>query len=190
MAVTFDGPNKIIQLDGSTIVSIPALYSRWVDWVATSDNSKYVEAFTTVADPPKVPVYATLVNGWRVRPTAGDYILTFRDGFLDRESGLDPFAPVVSGQEPRIRWENPVIAVGYSTSGGAGLSPADIAAIQAAVWTYMTRTLTSIPPASVDPQSVRDAMLLAPSAGAPAANSVDDKLDKIKNNTGLIPALL
>lgn len=39
-------------------------------------------------------------------------------------------------------------------------------------------------------QDVRDALKLAASAGAPAAGSVDQKLDDIGNNTGLIPALI
>lgn len=39
-------------------------------------------------------------------------------------------------------------------------------------------------------QQVRDAMKLAPTVGAPAADSVDAELDSIKNLAGLIPAAL
>lgn len=122
MAITIDGPNQIIQLDGATEVSVRAIYSAWVDWTALSDNGKFLEAFTTIADPPTVPVYATLVNGWRVRPLGGDYTLTLNDGFLYVFGGGDPFVAVASGDEPRIRYENPVLAVGFAT--GSGLDAA------------------------------------------------------------------
>jgi hypothetical protein len=115
MAITFDGTDKIIQLDGSLSTSIRAVYSRWVDWVASSDNLKYQPAFSVVADPPAVPVYATLLNGWIVRPLAGAYTLTLSDGFLYDGAGGDPIA-TSGGVEPRIRYQNPVIAVGYSTA--------------------------------------------------------------------------
>jgi hypothetical protein len=127
MALSFDGPNKLILLDGALTVSIRAIVSRWTDWAATSDNSKFLPAFTTIADPPTVPLYATLINGWLVRPLGGAYILTLNDGFLYRDGGGDPFAPVAAGAEPRIRWENPVIAVGFST---ASPQQADIDAIK------------------------------------------------------------
>jgi hypothetical protein len=126
VAITFDGTAKIIQLDGAATVSIRGIYSRWVDWAAT--HLGYLPAFAVVADPPTVPVYATLMNGWLVRPAAGSYTLTLNDGFLYRYGGGDPIAPVTSGTEPRIRYENPVIAVGYST---ASPQQADIDAIRA-----------------------------------------------------------
>lgn len=125
MAITFDGTAKIIQLDGAGTVSIRDVYSRWVDWAAS--HLGFLPAFAVVADPPTVPVYATLLNGWLVRPAAGSYTLTLSDGFLYRSGGGDPIAPVASGTEPRIRYENPVIAVGYST---ASPQQADIDAIR------------------------------------------------------------
>lgn len=117
--VTFDGPNKVIVLDGSLSESIQNLYSRWVDWCNL--NLQYLPAFTVVADPPQVPVYATLINGWKIRPLGGSgsaYILNISEGFLYTSDTSDPFVPVLSGHEPRIRWENPVIAVGYVIGGG------------------------------------------------------------------------
>jgi hypothetical protein len=129
MSITFDGPNKLVLLDGSLTVSIRAIVSRWTDWHAVSDNSKYLPAFQTIADPPTVPLYATLINGWLVRPLGGSYILTLNDGFLYRDGGGDPFAAVASGAEPRIRWENPVIAVGFAS--GDSPQQADIDAIRA-----------------------------------------------------------
>jgi hypothetical protein len=119
MALTFDGVNKLVLLDGAAQQSIREVYSRWVDWAALADNQKYLPAFSTVAQPPIVPVYATLENGWLVLPleTGVAYTLTLTDGFLYSSGGGDPIAPV-AGVEPRIRYENPVIAVGYAVEGG------------------------------------------------------------------------
>ena len=116
--ILFNGSTRVISLDAATSVSLRAVYSRWVDWTTTSDNLKFFPAFSTVADPPKVPVYLTLENGWRILPYAGSYILSLTDGFLYTSDASDPFVPVV-GVEPRIRFENPVVAVGYSTSGAS-----------------------------------------------------------------------
>lgn len=159
MAISFDGINRIISLDGTLTVSIRFIYSEWVRWVATGDNAKFPIAFTTVADPPTVPLYATLMNGWLVKPLADTYTLTLNDGFLYKDGGGDPLAPS-GGVEPRVRYQNPVIAVGYDMGGG-GLTQ----------------------------QDVRDAMLLAASPGTPAAASIDDKLKKIKNDTGGVAGL-
>ena len=127
MAITFDGPNKKILLDGTATVSVREIYSRWVDWVAS--NLQYLPAFRTIADPPVVPVYAFLINEWCIVPLGGDYTLVINDGFLDTDSVIMPiFCPVTSGSEPRIRYDKPAVAIGYSTS-----SPqqADIDAIRA-----------------------------------------------------------
>jgi hypothetical protein len=76
---------------------------------------------------------------------------------------------------------------------GTGLTTANVGDIVAdAVWTYLSRTLTSGGGGGggLTQQDVRDALKLAASAGTPAAGSVDAKLNDIGNNTGLIPALL
>lgn len=129
MAITFNGTDKIIQLDSATTVSIRAIYSAWVDWVATSDNMKFQKAFSTIADPPTVPVYVTLLNGWRLKAfeNGSAYTLTLDSGFIYVDGGGDPFT-TNGGVEPRVRYENPVIAVGFSS--GSGLSAGQSAQLQ------------------------------------------------------------
>jgi hypothetical protein len=125
MTVTFDGPNRCIILGAVTTQSLRGIYSRWIDWVASSDYLKFLPAFPgagVIADPPKVPVYLTLSNGWKIRPFAGSYTLRLTDGFLYTDDASDPFCPS-GGIEPRIVYENPVIAVGYETGGGGGGNP-------------------------------------------------------------------
>lgn len=66
MSYIFNGTNKIITLTtGTTTVSVRDIYSRFVDWYLTDDNSKYLPAFKTVGgddiDPTqgtKIPIYS------------------------------------------------------------------------------------------------------------------------------------
>ena len=118
MAITFDGSLRKIYLDGATTVSVRGVYSRWVDWAATGDNLKYLPAFRTIGDPPTVPIYAFLANDWCIVPVGGSYTLIVNDGFLDTDSTtLEVFcAAGGSGVEPRIRYDKPGVALGYSTS--------------------------------------------------------------------------
>lgn len=142
MPLSFDGPNKLISLDSNPTVSIRSIYSRWIDWVASLENTKYLPAFSVIADPPTVPVYATLINGWKIRPVGGDYILTLNDGFLYTEDDSDPFADVISGEQPKIRFQNPVVAVGYPIGNNAFT----LEEIADAVWTREPRTVTNVGP--------------------------------------------
>jgi hypothetical protein len=72
MAVEFDGPTKrIIVQAGTDILDIPDMYSRWVDWLLTGDNSKYPLAISYVGGNPTVPgqsmtPYFFLENGWKI----------------------------------------------------------------------------------------------------------------------------
>jgi hypothetical protein len=72
MAVVFDGPNKriIVQL-GTDILDIAEMYSRWVDWFLTGDNSKYLPAMKYIGTDPTLPgqsvtPYFYMLNGWKV----------------------------------------------------------------------------------------------------------------------------
>ena len=65
--------------------------------------------------------------------------------------------------------------------------------IKATAYTQVLNILSAaatIVAGALAPQEMRDAMKLAPSAGTPAAGSVDDNMKKIKANTNLIPAAL
>jgi hypothetical protein len=117
VAITFDGAERKIYLDGTPTVSVRAIYSAWVDWIATAENLKWLPAFRTIADPPTVPVYAFLTNDWCVVPVGGAYTLIINDGFLDTDSMImEVFCPAAPGPEPRIRYDKPAVALGYSTS--------------------------------------------------------------------------
>lgn len=70
---TFSGETKrIIVSSGVTSVDVQDMYSRWKDWIQTTDNSKYPQALRTFGGDPTIagqfaPRYFFLTNGWRVQ---------------------------------------------------------------------------------------------------------------------------
>jgi hypothetical protein len=136
VAITFDGPNRRIVLTSGTVgVGVRELWSRWVDWVATSDNSKYLPALRSVGGDDIdvsagtfIPIYAYLLNDWRIRPQEADHTLAVDDGILLVEGGGDPFVNPFGDFVVRIRYDNPVQAITVATGGSSGPSAASIAA--------------------------------------------------------------
>jgi len=136
VAIDFDGPNKVIVLTSGTVtLSVRDLWSRWVDWFLTSDNSKFLPAMSLLGgdeiDPiagTKVPVYIFLLNGWRVRPQAAAHVLSVTDGILLVSGGGNPFTSALGNFNVTIVLSQPVQAIGFSTGGGGGATPEQIAA--------------------------------------------------------------
>jgi hypothetical protein len=152
LAITFDGPNKrMILSTGTVTLSVRDIYSRWVDWWMTSDNSKYEQAFSTtggddidVSAGTKIPIYAFLLNGWRIRPQEANHTLSVTDGILLVSGGGDPFVDTVGSYRVNTRYSQPVQAISFTTGGGGGggYTPAEIAE---AVRTELTPELALIP---------------------------------------------
>lgn len=130
MAITFDGQTRRVTLGAGTVsLSVRELWSRYCDWLAVGDNSKYLEAMRQVGgDITAIPIYIFLLNGWRIVPQAADHTLEVDDGVLYVEGGGDPFVNPAGAYKIRISYQTPGIAIGYSTNGGSGPSAADIAA--------------------------------------------------------------
>jgi hypothetical protein len=136
---SFDGTSKVITLTaGTTTMSVRDVWSRWVDWIALSDNSKYLPAFVTVGgddiDPgagTKIPIYAFLLNGWRIKPQEADHTLNVTDGILLVDGGGDPFNNTSGDYVVRINYQQPVQAISFSTAGGEAPTAEQVAA---AVW--------------------------------------------------------
>ena len=141
MGMTFDGPNKRILLTlGTTSVSIRDVWSRWVDWYLTGDNSKYLPTFAQVGGNdidaiagPKIPIYAFLLNGWRIKPQEANHTLTVGDGVLLVDGGGDPFVNTIGAFVVRVNFQQPVQAISFSSGGGGGSGPT-AAEIADAVW--------------------------------------------------------
>lgn len=143
MALTFDGPNKLVIVSAATSLSVRDLWSRWVDWFLTGDNSKYLPALSQVGGNDidlgagtKIPIYCFLQNGWRVRPMESSHTLNVGDGVLLVEGGGDPFVNTTGSFIVRINYQQPVQAISFSSGGGGGATAADI-------WAYGDRQLTA-----------------------------------------------
>lgn len=128
MALTFDGANKRITLSsGTTSLDVKDLWSRWVDWVALSDNSKYLPAFDTVGGNPidasagtSIPIYCFMKNGWRIKPQEASHTLNVSGGVLLVDGGGDPFVNPDGSFAIRINYSQPVQAITVATGGGSG----------------------------------------------------------------------
>ena len=124
MAFIFDGAAKTITHSGGTL-SVAEMWSRYVDWLAVGDNSKYGDLLTTVGrDENDIPLYVFLEPGVIIVVTDNSIPSPVVDGVLKTRSGGDPFG----GAVVNARLVEPGIAIGYSTTGSTGPSAADIAA--------------------------------------------------------------
>ena len=125
--VTFNGITKIIQIDnGVTTISVRALWSAWVNWFLTDDNSKFLPAFQTVggndidiSQGTKIPIYSFLQNGWKIKPQEANHTLTINDGILLVNGGGDPFINTVGAYTVRVNYQQPVQAISFSTNGAS-----------------------------------------------------------------------
>lgn len=128
MAITFDPATKRIVLDAD-LHSAEQIWSRWVDWFGTSDNSKYPMAFSQVGGDNlggglSIPVYFFLLNGWRVRPREANHSLEI-EGNLFVDGGGVPVVQTLGTYNVSVQYTVPVQAQGIET---AGSTPADVAA--------------------------------------------------------------
>ena len=136
MAISFNGTSKIITLSAGTVtLSVRDVWSRWVDWVLTDDNSKYLPAFENVggndinvSEGTSIPIYVFLVNGWQIRPQEANHTLNVNDGILLVSGGGDPFLNTTGSFVVRINYSQPVQAITVATGGGTGLTLPEIEA--------------------------------------------------------------
>lgn len=123
MAYTFDGLNKrVILSTGTVTLSCTDLWSRYVDWLAIGDNSKYITAFRTVGrDESDIPLYLFIndIDGWAIVPQSSNHVLAVTDGVLKTESGSsgNPFVFPAGSFNIQIDRQVPGVAIGYSTTG-------------------------------------------------------------------------
>lgn len=110
MAVTFDGPNKLIICSTGTVqIEINDVYSRWKDWVAISDHAKYLQAFSAIGGDPLTggqflgSTYF-LENGWKVRPQEANHVLVVKGNLYARD-GSSPFVSTTGTFNVRIEMQ-------------------------------------------------------------------------------------
>ena len=140
MAFSFDATNKLIVLSTGTVsIDLADLWTAWKDWVHLG-NAGCARALDYVGGEPidastgkMVPLFLFLLNGWKIRPYEGDHTVAVTGGTLVDSSGGDPFVSTLGDYTVRIRYEQPVQAIGYSTTGTSGPSAESIAAAVDAV---------------------------------------------------------
>lgn len=128
MGYIFNGITKTITLTPGTVtMSVRDVWSRWVEWFVTSDNSKYSLAMSQVGGDDidltagtSIPIYIFLQNGWKIKPQEANHTLTVNDGVLIVAGGGDPFINTTGSYIVRINYSQPVQAITVSTGGGGG----------------------------------------------------------------------
>ena len=137
MPIVFDPSSKRIILD-TTSVSAAEIFSRWEDWAALSDNTRYGAVMTHVGGDDLggglfVPNYIFLQNGWRVRPMESNHSLNITGNLFVAGGGV-PVVNTLGNYNVAVQYTVPVQAQGIATTGTSGPSAADIAD---AVWAKM-----------------------------------------------------
>ena len=130
MPIVIDPATKRLILDSASVTA-QAVYVAWVDWVATSDNAKYLPAFSAVGGDALggglfIPPYYFLRNGWRVRPMESNHNLTIT-GNLFVDGGGVPVVGTLGTYQVNVNYTVPVQAQGISTSGSTGPTAGEIA---------------------------------------------------------------
>lgn len=154
MAFTFDATNKLIVLSTGTVsIDLADLWSDWKDWLLLG-NAGVARALDTVGGEPidasagtMVPLFLFLLNGWKIRPYEGDHTLAVTGGTLVVSGGGDPFVSTIGDYTVRILYQQPVQAIGYSTTGTSGPTAESIAA---AVDAVLAARFAAVPPAVWD----------------------------------------
>lgn len=108
------------------------MWSAWKEWLLAG-NAQYALAMDTVGGDPidptagtLIPLYLFLKNGWKIKPMESDHTLAVTGGVLVVEGGGDPFISTIGDYTVRIVYQQPVQALGYSTSGGSGASADEV----------------------------------------------------------------
>ena len=137
MAYTFDGTNKLIILSpGTTVLSVQDMYSRWVDWLSLSDNSKYLPAFRTVggdiiSDTSNVGITYFITNGWKIRPHEANHRLQVSGNLYTDPAGESPFTNTLGNYNVLIELSvSNIVDLVKVNTGGIGT----IEQVKDAVW--------------------------------------------------------
>lgn len=163
--VTFDGPNKIIQVNyGETILDAQRdIYSAWKRWVLTPPsgsgipyNSGYLQALRTVGGDPigvgqAISPYFFLLNGWRLRSWNGDHFLTINGNIYVDESdgGGSPIIPPTQPAQVAVAFVvSPQSITNTVTVTAGALTPQDKQDISKGVWTESASSSANTPSGS------------------------------------------
>ncbi len=130
MSITFDGVNKLAILStGTTTLTVAELWSRWVDWVSVSDNSKYPTALSQIGGDDLgggkfLGLTFFLENGWLIRPYEGDHNLVITGNIFTRGGG-PPTTSTIGAYNVTVNLSTSNLVDAISTSGATPTAIAD-----------------------------------------------------------------
>lgn len=111
MNYTINWITKIITptdapISGAITVDVQDLYSRWVDWMLTSDNSKYLQAMRIIWGDPlpgskQLGITYFLLNWWKIKPYEATHVFIL-NGNLYSEDWSTPFQPTAGAYNVTI----------------------------------------------------------------------------------------
>jgi hypothetical protein len=94
-----------------------------VDWYLTSDNGKFLPAMEqvggqviSITNQSYVPIYVTLVNGWKIRPQEANHNLDVTEGVLISDDNLSPFVTTIGAFNIQVNYVQPIQAISIATS--------------------------------------------------------------------------
>jgi len=132
----FDPANKRIivpYVDSNSVeLNWSYIWSRWIDWVATDDNGKYLPALAQVGGNPigsgrYLPLHFFLLNNWRLRPMERSHVLTLEGSASVLDAEDDPVVVNTLGSyNVSTQYKVPVLAQGIAT-GGSSITAAEVA---------------------------------------------------------------
>lgn len=124
MSYSFDGVNKLIVPLSTASFTVKDLYSRWKEWVLDSDNSKYIQAFRSVAgDPIGVSqsiapyIFLNTAQGWRMRPFEASHEVTITGNLYSEDFTLPLFVPTLGTYTVLIILERSSAAIAITLAG-------------------------------------------------------------------------
>lgn len=136
----FDGPNKRVHIcdectvGGTAQFTVEELWSRYVDWLAIGDNSKYQQAMYCIGGQPigggqYLGTYLFFHNdlGWRVVPPPVDGVTIMIDGAFYAQDPLSPVMENLPKQETSLVINRSAIVMGMETSGAPAPTASEIA---------------------------------------------------------------
>ena len=128
--ILFDGSAKTITLTAPGAVSLRALWTAYLLWLAQPGNRKFALMLSSVGmNTSDIPLYLFLEDGVTIVVADNSTPTVVFDGVLKTRNGRDPFG----GAIVNVRYEAPGIAIGYSTTAAAGATATETAA---AVWSH------------------------------------------------------
>lgn len=128
MAITFDGPNKLIILSATTTLDAQEVYSRWKDWVTLSDNAKFEPAFSNsvggnaLGGGVNLGQYFFIQNGWQIRPQESAHTLTVTGNLFPIPDTASVYAPTLGDFNVQIIQSQSSLTQQLET-GTSGLTP-------------------------------------------------------------------